>query len=200
MTKGTKEIYKVITTYLIKVIIAGFAIGLLYKKQELVAIILGLRIIYRLYKYKVDKISLTVPIIGMLVTGTIGTIIEYYGTKYNHWEYHNISTQLPKYLFFVWMLAFTFMYNIERKVYVNLKNPTKLNKLLIVAGVVILFPTVGEIICINLGVWTYYAPYMFLGVSPYSIGAIAFVHLAINYVLSIFLKKTNIKDVILNPS
>lgn len=199
MTNETKKIYKIFTSYLLKVILGGILIGLLYKQQELIAILLVLRIVFRVYTYKRQKIDLKIPIIGMLITGALGTLIEYFGTKYNYWEYHDIDTQLPKYLFFVWMLAFIFMYNIERKVFVNLKKPSLSNKLIIIIGIVLVYPTLGEIITIQLGVWTYYFPYKFLGVSPHTIISIALVHLVINYILSIYCKKRNINDVVLNP-
>jgi len=200
MNSDFKIAMKHTLVYLLKVIIAAIVIGLLYKEQTLVTIILGLRIAYRINKYRVDKQNVVIPVIGMLVTGTLGTVIEYYGTKFGYWEYHDINTQLPKYLFFVWMLAFTFMYNLETKIFKSLSKPTRSKKLMYIFAIVLVFPTVGEIITIYFGVWTYYFPYKFWGVSPHTIVSIAMVHLLVNYVISIYCKKRLIKDVVLNPS
>lgn len=192
--------YKLIAFYLFKVIVAGIIIGLLYKQQMVVLILLGLRIIYRLSKYKYQKQDVEIPFVGMILTGIVGTTIEYFGTKHGIWEYHDIDTQLPLYLFFVWMQAFTFMYNIEVGMIKNLPHLTAKQKMLVVLGVVILFPTVGEIMTIYFGVWTYYVPLKFLGVSPYTILAIAVTHLIINYIMTLYCKARNKENIVLNPA
>ncbi len=200
MFKLFKTIFPVIISYTLKIILAGLIIGLLYRRENLLVIILALVLVYKIYKLTKDKstnIRLLIP--GMLLTGFLGVVIEYFGTKLNYWEYHHISGQLPRYLLIVWMFAFMFMYNIEKKIFLSIENITPLKRKVIILFIVIVFPTIGEIVCINLGVWTYYYPYIFLGVSPYTIFYIALVHIIINYFISIYLKKKNIKDIVLNP-
>ncbi|WGH76360.1 hypothetical protein P8625_04125 [Tenacibaculum tangerinum] len=192
--------FKILMLYAIKVVIAGIIIGLLHEYQLLLVVILTARIIYRIYNFKKHKVdNINIIITGMLITGVIGVTIEYFGTKYGYWEYHDINSQLPHYLLLVWMLAFSFMYNLERKVFIASESVTRKQKLYLVLFAVIVYPSLGEIASINLGVWTYYFPYKFFGITPHTIVAIAFVHMVINYAMGQYLKKKNIKDIVLNP-
>lgn len=195
-----KKVIPTIISYILKVSIAGLVIGLLYKQEVLLTIILAAVLIFKTIKVSKDpSANLKLQIAGMVITGVLGVIIEYIGTSLGYWEYHNIAGQLPKYLLIVWMFAFMFMYNIEKKVFSIIKDTSIKKRLFFVIFIVVLYPTIGEIICINFGVWTYYYPYIFLGVSPYTITYIALVHLIINFCISTYLKHKNIKDIVLNP-
>ena len=116
MFKLLKTILPITISYILKISLAGLVIGFLYKRENLLVIILGLVLAYKTYKLTKDKsANITLQISGMLLTGFLGVVIEYFGTELNYWEYHNISGQLPRYLLIVWMFAFMFMYNIEKK-------------------------------------------------------------------------------------
>lgn len=181
---------------LLKVVIAGIIIGLLRKQENLVLILLGALIIYDLVRKSNHNKRLL--LFGMLLTGTLGVIIESFGTYYNYWEYHDIRWNIPTYLFFVWMLAFRFLYSIERKMLLEFEGASYFKNILICSLIVIIYPTIGEIVTIYFGVWTYYVPYMFLGVSHYTILSIALVHLTINYLLSLYCKRVKVNDIVFN--
>ena len=56
------------------------------------------------------------------------------------------------------------MYQIENQVYKATPNLSDSSKKYLTLFMVAFFPTLGEIIAINLGTWTYYVPYQILGV------------------------------------
>jgi len=192
-----KMVCRINLNYIIKIIIAAIVIGYFHAQEDILLIALGLTVVYKLLKE--PKNSRGLFLLGMLLTGSLGVFIEYFGTKWNYWEYHDIQGQLPTYLYFVWMLAFAFLYSLERKVFTHFNQISSINRMSVCILILIVYPTLGEIITIYLGVWTYYFPYQFYGVSHHTILSIACVHILINYLLSIFYKRKNIKDVVLNP-
>jgi len=190
-------IYRINLKYITYIVIAAIIIGILHKNETALLILLGFIVLYKILKE--PKKSRGPLLLGMIVTGTLGVIIEYFGTKWNYWEYHDVLGQLPTYLYFVWMLAFAFLYSLEKKIFTYYNQITTSKRILIFLLIVLIYPTLGEIVTIYFGVWTYYFPYQFYGVSYHTIISIAAVHIFINYLLSIYYKKMNIKDVVLNP-
>ncbi len=190
-------IYRINLKYIIYIIIAGIIIGYLHAEEKVLLISLGFIIIYKLLKEA--KGTRWLLLLGMVVTAIIGVFIEYYGTKWNYWEYHDIQGQLPTYLFFVWMLAFAFLYSLERKIFTHYNQISTFKRMSIFMLIVLFYPTIGEMVTIYLGVWTYDVPYNFYGVSHHTVLSIAVVHIFINYLLAIFYKKMDIKNVVFNP-
>jgi hypothetical protein len=182
---------------IIKLCIAGFLIGFLKSYDAIIAIILFLKILHVIYKNIITaKTKNWILLIGMIVTGFGGMVGENWGVGNNYWEYHEVSKELPLWLPFAWMLAFYFLYSIESRLIAFLKNKTISNKLIIAFWLSLLVPAFGEVITINLGVWTYYWPYQIFGVPLYAFICLVFVHMLVYGILSFICKKWKIKDIV----
>ena len=182
---------------IIKLCIAGFLIGFLKSYDAIIAIILFLKILHVIYKNIITaKTKNWILLIGMIVTGFGGMVGENWGVGNNYWEYHEVSKKLPLWLPFAWMLAFYFLYSIESRLIAFLKNKTISNKLIIAFWLSLLVPAFGEVITINLGVWTYYWPYQIFGVPLYAFICLVFVHMLVYGILSFICKKWKINDIV----
>ena len=182
---------------IIKLCIAGFLIGFLKSYDAIIAIILFLKILHVIYKnIIIAETKNWILLIGMIVTGFGGMVGENWGVGNNYWEYHEVSKELPLWLPFAWMLAFYFLYSIESRLITFLKNKTISNKLIIAFWLSLLVPAFGEVITINLGVWTYYWPYQIFGVPLYAFICLVFVHMLVYGILSFICKKWKIKDIV----
>ena len=182
---------------IIKLCIAGFLIGFLKSYDAIIAIILFLKILHVIYKnIIIAETKNWILLIGMIVTGFGGMVGENWGVSNNYWEYHEVSKELPLWLPFAWMLAFYFLYSIESRLIAFLKNKTISNKLIIAFWLSLLVPAFGEVITINLGVWTYYWPYQIFGVPLYEFICLVFVHMLVYGILSFICKKWKINDIV----
>ena len=182
---------------IIKLCIAGFLIGFLKSYDAIIAIILFLKILHVIYKnIIIAETKNWILLIGMIVTGLAGMIGENWGVSNSYWEYHKVSRELPLWLPFAWILAFYFLYSIESRLIPYKKYKTIKNKLMIAFWLSLLLPAFGEIITINLGVWTYYWPYQVFGVPIYAFMCLVFVHMIVYGILAFICKKKNINDVV----
>jgi len=173
----------------IKLCIAGLLIGLLKSYDLFIALILLIKIIHVVYKNVIiSKIKNWILLYGMSLTGLAGMIGENWGVSNAYWEYHKVSRELPLWLPFAWMLAFYFLYSIESRLIPYLKYKTIKNKLIIAFWLSLLVPAFGEIITINLGVWTYYWPYQLFGVPLYAFMCLVFVHMIVYGILAFIAK------------
>ena len=181
----------------IKLCIAGLLIGLLKSYDLFIALILLIKIIHVVYKNVIiSKIKNWILLYGMSLTGLAGMIGENWGVSNAYWEYHKVSRELPLWLPFAWMLAFYFLYSIESRLIPYLEYKTIKNKLIIAFWLSLLVPAFGEIITINLGVWTYYWPYQLFGVPLYAFMCLVFVHMIVYGILAFVCKKKKINDVV----
>ena len=182
---------------IIKLCIAGFLIGFLKSYDAIIAIILFLKILHVIYKnIIIAETKNWILLIGMIVTGFGGMVGENWGVSNNYWEYHEVSRKLPLWLPFAWMLALYFLYSIESRLIAFLTNKTISNKLIIAFWLSLLVPAFGEVITINLGVWTYYWPYQIFGVPLYAFICLVFVHMLVYGILSFICKKWKINDIV----
>lgn len=194
---NTKGVLKEIGKALAKLTLAGFLIGFLRQYDLILAILLLLKIIHVVYVNIIKAETKNwILLIGMLLTGISGIIAEIWGVSNHYWEYHEISRDLPLWLLFAWMLAFYFLYRIESGLIPYLKNKTIANKLIIAFWLSLIIPAFGEVITINLGVWTYYWPYQLFGVPLYAFICLVFVHMLIYVILSTVCKKYKINDIV----
>ncbi|MDC0862597.1 hypothetical protein OAP68_00945 [Flavobacteriaceae bacterium] len=181
----------------IKLCIAGLLIGLLKSYDLIIALILLIKIFHVVYKNVIiSKIKNWILLYGMSLTGLAGMIGENWGVSNAYWEYHKVSRELPLWLPFAWMLAFYFLYSIESRLIPYLEYKTIKNKLIIAFWLSLLVPAFGEIITINLGVWTYYWPYQLFGVPLYAFMCLVFVHMIVYGILAFVCKKKKINDVV----
>lgn len=185
---------------LIKLIIAGSLIGFLKEYDFVIAILLFLKIIHNVYneiiKPKNNKNWLL--LLGMLLTGFGGIVGESWGVSNGYWKYHNVSRELPLWLPFAWMLAFHYLYKLERNLIPYLKNKGQKNKIVLAIILALILPAFGEIITIYLGVWTYYWPYQIFGVPLYAFICLVFVHMLVYSILHLICKKYEIQDTVYN--
>ncbi len=192
----SKEILKAIA----KLIIAGILIGVLKQYDQIIAILLFVKIIHNIYKEilkpKTNKNWLL--LVGMLLTGFGGIVGETWGVANGYWEYHQVTRELPLWLPFAWMLAFHYLYKLERNLIPLLVHQTQKNKILLAIILALILPAFGEIITIYLGVWTYYWPYQIFGVPLYAFICLVFVHMLVYTLLHFICKKYKIDDIVFN--
>ncbi|TMM28820.1 hypothetical protein FDT66_13005 [Polaribacter aestuariivivens] len=185
---------------IIKLILAGVLIGLLKQYDAIIAGILILKIIHNIYKEiikpKINKKWLL--LLGMLLTGFGGIVGETWGVANGYWEYHEVTRELPLWLPFAWMLAFHYLYKLERNLIPLLKNQSQKNKIILAIILALILPAFGEVITIYLGVWTYYWPYQIFGVPLYAFICLVFVHMLVYTILHFVCKKYKINDVVFN--
>ncbi|WP_298883586.1 hypothetical protein [uncultured Polaribacter sp.] len=192
----SKEILKAI----FKLVVAGFLIGYLKQNDLLIAGLLILKIIHNIYKEIIKPKSNKnwLLLVGMLLTGFGGIVGETWGVTNGYWKYHEVTRELPLWLPFAWMLAFHYLYKLERNLIPLLKEQSQKNKIILAVILALILPAFGEVITIYLGVWTYYWPYQLLGVPIYAFICLVFVHMLVYTILHFVCKKYNIKDIVFN--
>ena len=180
-----------------KLFIAGMFIGLLKEHDLIIAIVLVLKIAYNLYHniYK-NKSENRILLIGMALTCFGGILGEIWGVSNGYWEYHEIQGQLPYWLPFAWMLAFDYLYKIEKNLIGFLQIPSQKNKIILAILLSLILPAFGEMITIYMGVWTYYWPYQLFGVPLYAFLCLVFVHMLVYSIMNKICLKYKINDVV----
>ena len=194
-----KETFKTLVFATLKITLMGSIIGVFHKYDFWVGLFLLAYLCYFLYKSYYNVVSKNwILISGMLLTGVLGICAEIWGVTNEYWEYHDLTNnrQLPYWLPLAWMFAFRFIYLLEHKLINSLGLKKMSHKTWLAIFIVAFFPAFGEVITINLGVWTYSWPYQFLGVPLYAVLCLVALHMGINYILSIWVKKKNIKDAV----
>lgn len=198
MISNTKKFYTEILKALLKLIVAGVFIGLLKEYDIVIAGILILKIMHNVYteiiKPKTGKNWLL--LIGMLLTGFGGVVGETWGVANGYWEYHKVIRDIPMWVPFAWMLAFHYLYKLERNLIPLLKNQSQQNKIILAVILALILPAFGEVITIELGVWTYYWPYQIFGVPLYAFLCLLFVHMLVYTILHFICKKWKINDIV----
>lgn len=200
MIKNKKKFFIETAKALVKLIIAGILIGVLKQYDAIIAGLLILKIIHNIYKEIIQPKNHKnwLLLIGMLLTGFGGIIGETWGVTKGYWEYHKVIRQLPLWLPFAWMLAFHYLYKLERNLIPLLTHKTQKNKVVLAIILALLLPAFGEVITIYLGVWTYYWPYQILGIPIYAFVCLVFVHMFVYTILHFVCKKYKIDDVVFN--
>ncbi|UAM96739.1 hypothetical protein K8354_10390 [Polaribacter litorisediminis] len=195
-----KQFLVEITKAILKLTLAGILIGVLKAYDAVIAVLLILKIIHNIYKeiIKPKAHKNWLLLIGMLLTGFGGIVGETWGVVNGYWEYHEVSRQLPLWLPFAWMLAFHYLYKLERNLIPLLKIQTQKNKIILALILALILPAFGEVITIYLGVWTYYWPYQLLGVPLYAFICLVFVHMLVYTILHLICKKYKINDIVFN--
>ena len=195
--KQQKETFKTIIIAFVKITITGIIIGVFHKHDFWVGLLLFTYLLVFLYKNYLHKASKNwILLAGMIITGILGICAEIWGVTNGFWEYHDLSNnrQLPYWLPFAWMFAFRFIYLLETKLIHSLGLLKMSHKTWLAIFITAFFPAYGEVITINLGVWTYSWPYQFLGVPLYAVICLVALHMGINFMLSIWVKKKKIND------
>jgi len=195
---NTPKFRSILLKALLKLVIAGCFIGLFKKHDLAIAVLLMVKIGYNCYKEIIapKKNKNWLLLIGMLLTGFGGIVGETWGVTNEYWEYHEVTKSIPLWVPFAWMLAFHFLYKLERNLIPLLKTPTQKHKILLAIILALILPAFGEIITIQLGVWTYYWPYQVLGVPFYAFLCLLFVHMLVYSILHFICKRYKINDIV----
>lgn len=198
MISSKNIFFKEIGKALLKLILAGVVIGVFKKYDLILAILLFLKVVQNCYKEIVKPTTNKnwILLIGMLLTGFGGIVGETWGVQNGYWEYHEVNRELPLWLPFAWMLAFHYLYKLERNLIPLLSNQTQKNKILFAIILSLILPAFGEMITIYLGVWTYYWPYQIFGVPLYAFICLVFVHMLVYTILHFICKKYQWKDTV----
>ncbi|MBG7613224.1 hypothetical protein IU405_13310 [Polaribacter sp. BAL334] len=198
MISSKKIFFKEIGKALLKLILAGVVIGVFKKYDLILAILLFLKVVQNCYKEIVKPTTNKnwILLIGMLLTGFGGIVGETWGVQNGYWEYHEVNRELPLWLPFAWMLAFHYLYKLERNLIPLLSNQTQKNKIFFAIILSLILPAFGEMITIYLGVWTYYWPYQIFGVPLYAFICLVFVHMLVYTILHFICKKYQWKDTV----
>jgi hypothetical protein len=198
LISSKKIFFKEIGKALLKLILAGVVIGVFKKYDLILAILLFLKVVQNCYKEIVKPTTNKnwILLIGMLLTGFGGIVGETWGVQNGYWEYHEVNRELPLWLPFAWMLAFHYLYKLERNLIPLLSNQTQKNKIFFAIILSLILPAFGEMITIYLGVWTYYWPYQIFGVPLYAFICLVFVHMLVYTILHFICKKYQWKDTV----
>lgn len=191
------EFFQILGKAFAKLILAGVLIGLLHAYDLLVALILALHLFRKFYMmFGKNSNNNYVLLLGMVLTGILGVLAEKWGIRNGYWEYHDLSENrtFPYWLPFAWMLSFYFIYDLETKLLKVIHIDQLKYKIIFALIIVAIFPTVGEMITIALGVWTYHWPYKILGVPFYAIIALVVLHSFVQLLLVIYCRQKQIKD------
>ncbi|UMY64456.1 MULTISPECIES: hypothetical protein [unclassified Flavobacterium] len=157
--------------------VAGAVIGVLHQDDLTVAFLLAAySIVVYLRKKKMPGAKLY--FLGYILSALGGVMAEHWGISNGHWTYHDLSDgrTFPYWLPFAWGLAFTFLYSFERAYILAFRIRSFGVKFCLTLLVSALFPTIGEIVTVKLGVWTYHWPYQVLGIPLYAIGLLMAFH------------------------
>ena len=186
---------------LIKIFIAGTFIGLFHVYDIWVGAVLAVYLGISLWRgWNKDPEEGRVVLTGTLLSGGLGVCCELWGIYFGHWEYHDLgSREFPFWLPFAWALAFTFIYRLEKNLFLALALTNESQKWIVALAMVMIFPTLGEIITINLGVWTYYWPYQIFGVPLLAIILLMVFHSGVNFLMTVICKTRSWPNLVFNP-
>lgn len=157
--------------------VAGVIIGLLHHHDLLVALILAAySVVVYLRKRKTD--GATLYFLGFILSALGGVLAEHWGISNGYWTYHDLpdGRTFPYWLPLAWGLAFTFLYSFEKAYILAFRITSFPAKILLTLLVSAVFPTIGEIVTVKLGVWTYSWPHQILGIPLYAIGLLMAFH------------------------
>lgn len=192
---------KTITKNLVKLLIAGFFIGTFYAFDGWVALVLGIYLFYAVSKKWIkNEPDKKIYLIGALISGFLGVCCEWWGIYNSFWQYHELGNnrEFPFWLPMAWALAFTYIYKLEKDLFYSLGNPILKTKIILALFVAMIFPTLGEIITINMGVWTYSWPYQIFGVPVLAIFLLMVFHSGVNLLMSWICFKKGWKNIVFN--
>lgn len=185
---------------LTKIIVAGYLIGALYKYDVILGCLLLAKLLHVYYQQLIKSKTFNwAVLLGTVTTGLIGLIAESWGVDQGHWEYHDIDSKLPFWLPFAWAYSFYFLYKFEGKVLPLIKNSTPGKRLFFIGLFALIFPSIGEIIPINMGVWSYFWPYQLLGLPALAFFCLLLSHFTVYALLYGIARVFNLKDKVFFP-
>lgn len=185
-----------------KLSLAGMMIGLLHAHDGWVALILAVYMTLTVWKkFRLKSGDRFIYLTGLIISAFFGVLCELWGIYFGYWKYHDLANgrEFPFWLPFAWGLAFTYIYKIEKQLVISVPITGFWSKLSMALLIAMIFPTIGEIITINLGVWTYSWPYQIFGVPLLAIFLLMVFHTGVNGLMSFICRINNWKDPVFNP-
>jgi hypothetical protein len=172
--------------------IAGVVISLLHAHDLWVMFILAFFTVL-IYSRKRKSKSATIYYLGFFISAIGGIFAENWGIQNGLWKYHDLSDgrEFPYWLPLAWGLAFSFLYSFEAYYIKKLRLDSFKSKIFLTLFASVLLPTVGEIVTVQLGVWTYNGDYKIAGIPLYAIGLLVLFHTAtflLLYTINLFWK------------
>jgi len=201
-SKATSGISRVLIKSFVKLTLAGLLIGFFHAYDFWIGLLLALYLVYSIIKrWQRNAEDKMVFLTGTLLGGIFGVCCELWGIYYGYWEYHDLSfnRSFPYWLPFAWALAFTFIYQLEKDLFRVLAVSKMSTKIILSLIVAMIFPTYGEIITINLGVWTYSWPFQVFGVPLLAIFLLVVFHTGVNFLMVLICKQFGWKNPVFNP-
>lgn len=112
----------------------------------------------------------------LITTGVIGYLTESWGTTHGHWTYAHlpVGSTVPIWVPVAWALAAVLLDRIDDRVRGLQGSFAVRLGVVSIAGIV--FPWLGESICISSGVWTYHWPFQVAGVPVLALLLISYAH------------------------
>jgi uncharacterized membrane protein len=112
----------------------------------------------------------------VITTGVIGYLTEAWGTTNGHWTYHHLppGQHVPFWVPVAWAIAGELLHFVESAA--TGKSASRIQNLAFVYALGIVFPFLGEAICVANGVWTYHWPYQIAGIPVAALLLIAYTH------------------------
>lgn len=164
--------------------IAGVVISVLHS-QDLIVMFILMAFTGLVYFRKKKAGNYKLYFLGFLISAFGGVLAETWGIQSGLWTYHDLSNgrEFPYWLPFAWGLAFSFLYSFEVFYIRVLKLKSLKNKIVLTILASALLPTVGEIVTVQMGVWTYHSDYKIFGIPYYAIGLLGLFHTATFLVL-----------------
>ena len=180
-------------------ILAGVIIGSFHRYDLMVALFLFSYLVYTLVrKFKQNDEEKWVYLIGVSLTSLLGIICESWGVSNQYWSYHNLdgNREFPYWLPVAWAWAFAFIYSVEKQI-IQIKNiHSTSSKVGLAMVIAMIFPTIGEMVVINLGAWSYHWPLQFFGVPLLAIFLLIVFHVGISFLMAIILRRFKIDNVV----
>lgn len=165
--------------------IGAFIVSTLKGDQVLLSAVLLIIILGSAFYSAIQKRSNRVFILKILLaltTGTIGYLTEFWGTSNGHWTYHFLPNGqvVPMWVPLAWAIAADLLFRFEAKI--SNFEAFKSQPVLVMSFCGIIFPLIGESICIANGVWDYHWPYRILGVPLLALILIAWCHVTLSFI------------------
>lgn len=176
-----KGIISVVFRALLSLLVAGVVIGYLHRYDIVLGVALLLVLLSRLWKMPPLLFANRRFLLwGVVLTAIVGTMAEWWGIYCHHWVYHDLSgtRRFPLWLPSAWALSFLFINRIKDRLCIIFEvSPSDTTTLFLMnIAVSVIFPTFGEMVAINMGVWHYNWPLQLLGVPLLAIALLAVAH------------------------
>jgi len=203
MTENKKIAFNRVLRSLISLSLGGVLIGLLHDRDMILTGVLFVLLIYKLIKeISIEKTphKATILITGTLISALLGVAGEVWGIQNDYWTYHDLSggRAFPYWLPIAWAFTFVYFYRFEKVIFTCFQLNSLKEKLVVIALIYTIFPALGEVITINMGVWTYSWGIQVFGVPLLAIFLLVFIHSVIFALFTYVIKKKNIANPVFN--